>query len=176
MHGLNPATWETFALGQLGASAALFGLVFVGISINLRAVLTSRVLVNRAAEAVLLLASLLVASTAVLVPDQTRRSTGIELCVIGIVTLFSVIALQRGPRSPDGGTPVIVPENAVPIPRTARAARRLLGTGAAVLVVIAGVSLLSGLGAGLYWWAGAVVLTYAAALSSAWVLLIEILR
>jgi hypothetical protein len=28
--------WESFALPQVGASAALLGLVFVGISINLR--------------------------------------------------------------------------------------------------------------------------------------------
>ena len=83
MHGLNPGTWESFALGQVGASAALFGLLFVGISINLRDVLSSRTLVNRAAEAVLLLGGILVAATAVLVPRQTRQVVGIELAVVG---------------------------------------------------------------------------------------------
>ena len=33
--------WESFALGQVGASAALLGLVFVGISINLRDIIGS---------------------------------------------------------------------------------------------------------------------------------------
>jgi hypothetical protein len=36
----DPARWSEFALGQLGASAALLGLVFVGLSINLRELIT----------------------------------------------------------------------------------------------------------------------------------------
>ncbi len=52
--------WESFALGQVGASAALLGLVFVGISINLRDIVGSGSLVHRAAEAVILLGSVLV--------------------------------------------------------------------------------------------------------------------
>ena len=48
--------WESFALAQVGASAALLGLVFVGISINLRDIVGSGSLVHRAGEAVILLA------------------------------------------------------------------------------------------------------------------------
>ena len=40
--------WESFALAQVGASAALLGLVFVGISINLRDIVGSGPLVHRA--------------------------------------------------------------------------------------------------------------------------------
>lgn len=176
MHGLEPAKWESFALGQLGASAALLGLVFVGISVNLRDVLSSSRLVNRAAEAVLLLASIVVASTAVLLPDQTPRQTGIELSVVGILMLLAVALLQREPRRKDANPPVVESERPTRPPRWAQALRRLLGIGACVMVLAAAGSLLGDTGAGLYWWAGGVVLSYAGALNSAWVLIIEILR
>jgi modulator of FtsH protease len=57
MTGYTPADWSDFALAQVGASAALLGLVFVGISINLRDFVDSRTLVNRAFEAIVMLAS-----------------------------------------------------------------------------------------------------------------------
>jgi hypothetical protein len=47
--------WSEFATAHVGASAALLGLVFVGLTINLRDVIASRQLVNRVAEAVVLL-------------------------------------------------------------------------------------------------------------------------
>jgi modulator of FtsH protease len=70
MSAYDPARWSDFALAQLGASAALLGLVFVGLSINLRDVVGSRRLVNRAAEAIIELAAVLVSATAVLIPDS----------------------------------------------------------------------------------------------------------
>ncbi|MGH2476756.1 MAG: hypothetical protein ACRDIL_15965 [Candidatus Limnocylindrales bacterium] len=45
--------WSEFAVGQLGASAALLGLVFVSLSINLRDIVKSGLLVNRAGETAL---------------------------------------------------------------------------------------------------------------------------
>ena len=60
--------WESFALAQVGASAALLGLVFVGISINLRDIVGSGSLVHRAGEAVILLGSILAVATVVLIP------------------------------------------------------------------------------------------------------------
>ena len=41
MSAYDPAAWSDFALAQLGASAALLGLVFVGFSINLRDIAAS---------------------------------------------------------------------------------------------------------------------------------------
>lgn len=177
MTGLDPASWHEFALGQLGASAALLGLVFVGISINLRNVLSSRRLVNRAAEAVLLLASILLASTAVLVPGQPNRALGVELAVLGMSTLAAVSVLQRPMGAPAvaAGGPGIDAGDATEL-RVAHVLRRVLGAGACLLVLVAGATVLADGGGGLYWWVGAVVLAYAGALLSAWVLMIEILR
>jgi hypothetical protein len=44
MAAYDPARWSDFALAQLGASAAVLDLVFVALSINLRAVVGSGVL------------------------------------------------------------------------------------------------------------------------------------
>jgi hypothetical protein len=79
MAGYDTAEWSDFALAQLGASAALLGLVFVGVSINLRDVVASGLLVNRAAEAVILRGSVLTSATLVLIPDQHHGAVTPEL-------------------------------------------------------------------------------------------------
>jgi hypothetical protein len=88
--------WSEFAVAHVGASAALLGLVFVGLTINLRDVVASRLLVNRAAEAVILLGSVLATSTAVLIPGQARGALSAELIVLGAALLAAVYLLQRG--------------------------------------------------------------------------------
>jgi hypothetical protein len=175
--GLEPAKWESFALGQLGASAALLGLVFVGISINLQNVLSSRRLVDRAAEAVLLLASILLGSTAVLLPEQSARTLGVELAVLGAVLLVGVLVFQRSLHLPVAAADAAEGETGdANEPRVAHFVRRLLGVGASGLVLVAAGCLIGDVDGALYWWAGAIVLAYVGALTSAWVLLIEILR
>jgi hypothetical protein len=170
MSAFDAARWSDFALAQLGASAALLGLVFVGLSINLRDVIGSRQLVNRAAEAVITLAAVLVASTAVLVPDQSRTAVSVELLVIAGSTFALTAYLQRGASpqtvSPGGHGP----------PPLSVFMRRVLGLGAPVLLAVAGITLAAEGGGGLYWWPAAIVAAFAGALTNAWVLLIEILR
>jgi hypothetical protein len=176
--GLQPELWETFALGHLGASAALLGLVFVGISINLREVLAQTALVNRAGEAVALLASLLIGSTAILIPGQSSTTVGIELLAIGALTVAGVASLQRDMGTEDAGDDTATPDPgpANGIPRSSAVARRILGLGAGTLVAIAGLSLVVDSGGGMYWWAAGVVVVYLGAITNAWVLMIEILR
>ena len=169
MTAYDAAHWETFALAQLGASAALLGLMFVALSINLRDIIGTRTLVNRAAESVIGLASVLVASTAVLIPQQSREAVGGELVVVALVTLGVVALLQRHLRSP------AVVDHPAP-PAISIVLRRTFGLGAPLLLLVAAVALLAEAGGGLYWWPAAVVAAYASALSNAWVLLIEILR
>jgi hypothetical protein len=187
MTGLEPGGWETFALGHLGASAALLGLVVVAISINLREVVASAVLVHRAAEAIILLASILLAATVLLIPDQARWVVGAELTAFGLVGVAVTIRLQRSRTTPAGapGAPAMAAEGlrepstttATPLaPRGSATMRRVFAMGSTALVTVAGISLLADGGGGLYWWAAAVVLAYLGALANTWVLLIEILR
>jgi hypothetical protein len=170
MSAYDPARWSDFALAQLGASAALLGLVFVGLSINLRDVVGSRQLVNRAAEAVIGLAAVLVTATAVLIPDQSRGVVSAELLVIAGSTFAVVATLQRGASGRTVGK-----EGRGP-PRVSIVIRRAFGLGAPILLAVAGISLAAHGGGGLYWWPAAIVVAFAGALTTSWVLLIEILR
>ena len=141
MSAYDAARWSDFALAQLGASAALLGLVFVGLSINLKDVIGSRQLVNRALEAVVALGSVLVASTAVVFRLQIGAAGQVA---------------QPGREGP---------------PPISIAVRRVLGLGAALLLAVAGITLAASAGGGLYWWPAAIVVAYLGALTNAWVLI-----
>ncbi len=162
--------WESFTLAQVGASAALLGLVFVGISINLRDIIGSGSLVHRAAEAVILLGSVLVTATVVLVPGQRRGVLSAELILLAVALFAVVFYLQRDAvaQSPDPGKPGP--------PRGSLTLRRAFGLGSAALIAVAGITLAAQAGGGLYWYPAAVVAAYVGALTNAWILLIEILR
>jgi hypothetical protein len=170
MTGYDASQWSDFALAQLGASAALLGLVFVGMSINLKEFVGTPLLVNRALEAIVLLASVLIAATAVLIPNQTREVVGVELLVVGALVSLSVLRLQAGTRKQ-----VVAAGDRGPTEASV-VSRRLLGLGSALLIALAGLLLLLEVGGGLYWWPAAIVTAYLAALVNAWVLLVEILR
>jgi modulator of FtsH protease len=57
------AAWANFLTAQVGASAALVGLLFVGLSVNLSKILASAKLTDRAFVVFLLLLTVLVASS-----------------------------------------------------------------------------------------------------------------
>jgi hypothetical protein len=165
-----PAAWETFAAANAGAAAALAGLLFVGVSINVNEIVQSRRLTGRAFEAFMLLVSTLVVSVLVLVPDISETGLGIALVVVGAigwlaVTRQHVRALPRFGGEDDGNAP-----------KGSSTVRITLGQLAIVPIAIAGITLLVGCGGGLFWVAPAVIFAYVAALTNAWVLLIEILR
>jgi modulator of FtsH protease len=157
-------------LGHVGAAAALLGLVFVGVSINLRDIIGSGALVHRAGEAVILLGWVLATATVVLIPGQRRGPLSAELIVLGAALLVIVLFLQR-----DAVSQAVDPGRPGP-PRGSIALRRVLGLGSAVVITIVGISLAAELGGGLYWWPVAVFAAYLGALTNAWILLIEILR
>jgi len=62
--------WESFFVAQVGASAAVAGLVFVGVSINLDKILKYVGLPARAMEALVVLILVLVTSSLMLVPGH----------------------------------------------------------------------------------------------------------
>jgi modulator of FtsH protease len=170
MTAYEPSQWTDFSVAQVGASAALLGLVFVGMSINLKEFVGTPVLVNRALEAILLLGSVLITATAVLMPGQDRDALGIELVVLGVLVSIAVFRLQGGYRA------YVVPAGDRGPTRASVISRRILGLGSTALITIAGVLLLAEAGGGLYWWPAAIVAAYLGAIVNAWVLLVEILR
>jgi hypothetical protein len=162
--------WSEFAVAHVGGSAALLGLIFVALTINLRDVVASSVLVNRAAEAVILLGGVLATSTVVLIPGQARGALSLELVVLGLGIVAVIYVLQRG-----AAAQAVEPGKPGP-PRGSLTFRRVVGLSAPLLFAIAGFTLGTTTGGGLYWWPAAVVVSYLGALFNAWILLIEILR
>ncbi|HWC41625.1 MAG TPA: hypothetical protein VHK02_06540 [Actinomycetota bacterium] len=162
MHGYSAAGWQSLFVAEVGASAALTGLLFVAISINLAQILQGAGLSGRAGEAMVLL---LVVSTLALVPGQSATALGAELLVAGLVVWTGVVTIHvravRGQVGPSSGV---------------LAGRIVLAQTAVLPLLVAGVSLLLGAGGGLYWLVPGVLFCLVVAVLNAWVLLIEIVR
>jgi hypothetical protein len=159
-----PEAWQDLAVATVGATAALTGLLFVAVSINLDRVLEYPWLPRRAAATLTLLLALLAAGVLVLVPGQPVPALAAELGATGLVlTLTGAGEARRGPGGTDSRRiPRVLPAALVLIPAAA------LLAAAATLVLESG--------GGLYWLAGALVGGIAAACCNAWVLLVEIRR
>jgi hypothetical protein len=165
MHAYTTAGWEELFLAEAGASAALAGLLFVAVSINLTRILEVRGLVGRAGEAIALLVTVLIVSTLVLVPGQPRAVLGTELLVTGLVAWSILVVIHV--RAVRGWVP---PSRLVLVGRVGMA------QAAALPFPVAGASLLLQAGGGLYWLVPGIVLCLVVAVFNAWVLLIEIVR
>ena len=158
-----PVEWHDFFLGSAGASAALTGLLFVAISINLEQILKFPNLPSRAAGTLGILVATLVVSTFGLAPGQSTRVFGVEIAAAGLVIAVQAVWGSLG-TSHVGDRPTWRIERLV----------TLLLPGLAL--VIGGISLLARSGGGLYWVLAAVVLAFVVTAINAWVLLVEVLR
>ncbi len=150
-------------MAEVGASAALTGLLFVAVSINLSEVLKHPQLPGRAAESLLILSSVLLTSTFGLVPGQPRQLLAAELLVVGLLVWLFPIKLQLAAHRPGSPRHWIV----------TRVVTHQLAT---LPLLVSGVSLLSGVGGGLYWLVAMTAFSFADVLINAWVLLVEIQR
>ena len=155
--------WENFFVAQVGASAALTGLLFVAVSINLSRILQFPHLPGRAAETLIVLLAVLCAASLGLVPHASRRTFGVELVAIWAVASTCVARIQ-------------VPDARTRDPN-ARWRVRIVTTHVPLLAFLGGgVSLLAGAGGGLYWLLGGILACFVASALNAWVLLVEIQR
>jgi modulator of FtsH protease len=164
----DPAAWQNYFVAQAGASAALVGLIFVAVSLNLRQILRFASLPARVAQALIILGQLLVVAMIVLIPGQDAAGLGVELIVVGSLIWAAVLALQlRSLRL----------MSAEPSTTTRRRVGRVgLGQIATLPTVIAGLSLVAAGGGGLLWLAAGTGLALVVGVFDAWVLLIEIMR
>jgi hypothetical protein len=82
--------WHDFFVVTGGAAAALTGLIFVGVSLNLSKILSFKQLPNRALLSLILLLSVLVVSLLFLIPEESFRVRATELTGFGII-LWAII-------------------------------------------------------------------------------------
>ena len=98
MASYDPELWRDYFVAVLGATAALTGLLFVAISINLDRILEFPNLPKRAANTLGVLLALLVASTLLLAPGQDRHLLGVELVVVGVLAAAQTVVLDARMR------------------------------------------------------------------------------
>jgi hypothetical protein len=155
--------WHDFFIGVAGAAAALTGLLFVSLSINLEQILRQPWLPRRAALTLILLFETLVIAILGLVPGQSPMALGVEyLSVGGAVWLFATGVYTVRRPAVEYRAPIMVGVVTSQL--------------ATLPVIVAGASLVAGSGGGLYWLLPAIVLLLGVGVMNAWVMLIEILR
>jgi cation transport ATPase len=158
--------WSNFCLGELGAAAALAGLLFVSVSVNQARILQLGGLADRGLEALVMLFLVIVVASLPLIPNQPARLLGAEIFVLGTVTLSVAVRLQ-----------VIYLRGVEPQYRPRSMRMVTLNRVALAMVCLAGAVLLwRGDGVGMYFLPAGILLTFLAAGANAWVLLIEINR
>ena len=158
------SAWANFFVAEVGASAALVGLLFVAVSINLTKIIEYPSLPGRAFEALIVLVVVLFSATFGLVPGQSTAALGVEVVITAAVGWATTILIQLAARREANA------------PRSWMVSRVAATQVATVPMIVAGVSLLFERGGGLYWMVAATIGSFLAALVDAWVLLVEIQR
>ena len=164
MTAYQPEQWHDLFVAMAGAAAALTGLIFVAVSINIELVLKYRALPPRAVETLSVLIGLLVLSVFVLIPGQSLTALGVEMIALGTVLCAGLLTVRiRLPRP--AGQPLTWTVSPVAV---------ILA--ATLPMAAAGISVLVRGGGGLYWLVAALILGFAGAVFNAWILLVEIHR
>ncbi len=156
--------WTDFFIAEVGATAALAGLIIVAISINVQQILSIGHLPGRASEALTLLFGALLVCSLALIPGQGVWLLGEEVLALQFVVLLNSIISQIKSIG-------IKPQRI----------SWFMWRACAVLItcapmVVGGVLLASGKSDGLYWIAPGVLVAIVVSVINTWVLLIEILR
>lgn len=155
--------WHDFFVASAGAAAALAGLVFVAVSINIERILEIPGMADRGLQAVLLLVTAVVVSLFALVPQETR-SLGIQILVVSSALIVWFFKPKRH-------------QNIAADPNVARRIARLATNAAGSLPYFIGaVMLVSGTDHGLRLILAGVIASIIGGVINAWVLLVEILR
>ena len=159
MTAYDVSEWADFANTVAGGAAALAGLLFVGLSLNLAEVLKYPGVPARAAVTLGPTIAILLTAIFVATPGQDPRVLAVEIAVIGIFGALVAGLYQRKERS-----------------RARTMYLTLLPLVPAVLLIVGAVSLWLQRGGGLYWVTASVTTGFVAASANAWVLLVEIKR
>ena len=156
-----PLVWHDFFVMLGGASAALAGLVFVGLSLHARAVASDPLHRVRARNLTAGIVSVTIVPAPVLTPGQSLTALGVELVAGGVFLSFVLSAPLRLHRARlDAGL----------------RARTASAVGASLLIVWAGASLLAHGGGGLYLLVVSGLSAVSLNVFGAWTLLIGLAR
>jgi hypothetical protein len=163
--GYLASSWSDFSVAVVGAAAALTGLLFVAVSINIERILAIGTLAGRALSTMILFVVPLLVGILVLVPGQSVTALGLELIGAGVLAGGGLLRVNRpanrGALEPRSSWLLLRLVPSVTIP---------------VFLLLAGAGLIARVGGGLYWAVPAIVEAFAGGLATVWVLLVEIRR
>jgi hypothetical protein len=163
--------WHDFFVAQVGATAALTGLVFVALSVNVAQIIKYPWLPPRAAQTVIVLMGATVESGLLLLPLPSQRWTAALLGVVALIVYVSALQLaisaarqwRRSPHENVGTSLIQFVSN--------------LATQITTLPCLIGAIVGYAGGPGFeYWTAAGIMLSLVFGLYNSWVLLVEILR
>lgn len=152
-------------MAEVGASAALAGLIFVGLSINMARILSLPRVPERALQTLVMLLVVLIVSSFLLVPGQSSTEVALEILATG------ALAWAFNTRLDIANIRVVAKEQ-----RKWWVQNAALGQTALLSYIAAGIWILATGLDGLYWLVPAVVFSFLKAIIDAWVLVIEINR
>ncbi len=155
--------WQVFFGAVAAAAAALAGLLFIALSLNVRAMAKDATFLGRAREAFGGFLCLLILALAILIPGQDRRLLGTELVAFALVIAGFSVVLQ-------GNTVRRLPRE-----RRGRWVLRLLPLNlATAAILVAGGSLIIGRYGGLFWLVPTVIVYFVWAFFTVWSLIVQI--
>jgi hypothetical protein len=158
----DPAAWEGFAVGVVGAAAALAGLLVVAASINIGRIIESPVAVAGLGLTLVLFALVLVVGIVMLTPGQGHRYAGLEISAAGVVAAAAMGFVRRRPTGSDF--------------RGYSVSAIVLALIGAAIFVIGGLGCAFSALGGLYWMVPGTIVAFVVGLVNAWVDLVEVLR
>jgi hypothetical protein len=169
MSGYATEGWSDLFVCAGGATAALSGLIFVSLSVNLRTLLDtdnsdgSNLLTGRAMEALAALLTVLAISIVALTPGIGR----------GVLSAFILFTAAGSMVSP---VRAVQASRGLGRPGMAMLLRLATAIALTVTLLASGVTLAAGSGGGLLWLPAAFVVAITVAAINAWVLLVEVMR
>jgi hypothetical protein len=169
---LSMERWHDFFVAEVGASAALAGLVIVAISINIQEILKGKTLPGVAGNTLAILVGALMTASLALVPANSTIIGPVLAIVtlanwlIAVSFLFRCIPAARAwlAAAPDHSPNALIVFG-------------LWSQAATLPLAIGGVTFALGdVDHALYWVAAGILLSFLSAIRNTWILLVEILR